>query len=253
MTRKLNLMLHCGSHYADRDELKMVETPKGSRTWQPIPHNVLVDEMLSTVEGAGYQIAEEAHGLGKDGNLYFGMFQVQPGDDGAVLPDDYGLVFGLRNSHDQSFAASVCMGSGVFVCDNLAFSGEVKLARRHTRFIKRDLPNLMGRAIHALGDLRAGQDTRIGQYKEHELRNKDVHDFLIRALDARVLPATSIPKVLKSYRHPEHREFKECGPTAWRLFNSFTENLKNNVQLLPQRTSALHGLMDAEVGLSLAK
>jgi hypothetical protein len=28
----------------------------------------------------------------------------------------------------------------VFVCDNLAFSGEIKIARKHTRFIVRDLP-----------------------------------------------------------------------------------------------------------------
>ena len=63
--------------------------------------------------------------------------------------DDYGLVIGLRNSHDKSFPASIALGSGVFVCDNLAFSAEVTIARRHTRFIERDLPRVVHTAVGA--------------------------------------------------------------------------------------------------------
>jgi hypothetical protein len=33
-------------------------------------------------------------------------------------------VLGLRNSHDKRFPAGLVGGSAVFVCDNLAFSGE---------------------------------------------------------------------------------------------------------------------------------
>jgi hypothetical protein len=36
----------------------------------------------------------------------------------------------------------------------------------------------------------------------------------------------------------------------WTLFNSFTEVLKGNLNELPKRTEALHGLLDSYVGLS---
>ena len=86
--------------------------------------------------------------------------------------DDYALVLGLRNSHDKMFPAGIVAGASVFVCDNLSFSGEVKFARKHTRFINRDLPQIVERAIGKLVDLWHDQDARIGAYKEAEVDDR---------------------------------------------------------------------------------
>jgi hypothetical protein len=48
-------------------------------------------------------------------------------------------------------------------------------------------------------------------------------------------------------RNPRHHEFQSR--TLWTLFNSFTEVLKGNLNELPTRTEALHGLLDSYVGL----
>ena len=61
-------------------------------------------------------------------------------------------MLGLRNSHDKTFPAGIVAGSAVFICDNLAFSGEVKLARKHTTHITRDLPRLVQSAVGQLMD-----------------------------------------------------------------------------------------------------
>ena len=67
---------------------------------------------------------------------------------------------------------------------------------------------------------------------------------------ARVLPVTKLPLALSEWRAPRHAEFRE-GKTAWRFFNSITEAAKGgNIQNLPRRTQALHGLLDAAVGLT---
>ena len=164
----------------------------------------------------------------------------------------HGLVVGLRNSHDKSCPASIALGAAVFCCDNLSFSGEVTLARRHTRYIERDLPRVVTTAIGNLVDMRQKQDRRIAQYKATELIDSQAHDLVVRALGASVVPATQVPKVLAEWRQPRHREFAEDGRTAWRLFNAFTEVLKGrNVAMLPRRTQALHGLLDASCGLPL--
>jgi hypothetical protein len=141
------------------------------------------------------------------------------------------------------------VGASVFVCDNLSFSGEVRLARKHTVHVERDLAQLIERAVGRLGDLRRTQELRFATYKATELTDGAAHDLLVRALDARVLPVTRIPAVLKEWREPRHPEFRQ-GRTAWRLFNAFTEIAKGNLEQLPRRSQALHGLLDSFSGLA---
>jgi hypothetical protein len=72
----------------------------------------------------------------------------------------------------------------VFVCDNLAFSAEIIIARKHTVFIERDLPQLVSAAMGRLGEVRQHQDERIALYKETTLSDTLAHDLMIRAVDA---------------------------------------------------------------------
>lgn len=244
--RTANLCLHTGARKVDRDLLALVPTPARTPTWVPIPHERLLANVAGTLERAHMSVISEAHGLTPDGNRYFGLLQVQSGDN----PSDFGLVVGLRNSHDKRFPAGLVVGAGVFVCDNLSFSGEIKLARKHTVHVERDLPMLVERAVGRLSDLRQKQEHRFQTYKGTELSDTTAHDLIIRALDARVIPTTKVPEVLREWREPRHTEFRDSW-TAWRLFQAFTESLKGNLAHLPKRSQALHGLMDVACGLMI--
>jgi len=183
----------------------------------------------------------EAHALWGDGQRYFGLLEVCNGHPQG----DHSLVIGVRNSHDQTFPASIALGSAVFVCDNLSISGEVTNARRHTRFIERDLPRVVHTAVGRLTELRHQQDKRISVYKSTEIDARSAHDLIVRAVDASVLPVTQIPSVLSEWRAPSHPDFAANGRTAWRLFNAFTAAWKGrNLTALPRRSQALHGLLD---------
>ncbi len=241
--KPLNLILHCGDKSVDRECLQALPTPSATESWQPIPHYDLLNSVGETLSRSGMHIVTEAHGLSKEGDRYFGMLQVMNGQN----PDDYAMIVGVRNSHDKSFPAALALGAGVFVCDNLSFSGEVKLARKHTRHIMRDLPGLVERGVGLLGDHRRHQDERIAAYKCHALTDGQAHDVLINALDARVITPRAIPDVLKEWRSPAHDEFSPR--TVWSLFNAFTETFKGSaVRSLPQ-TQKMHGLMDSTCGL----
>lgn len=244
---KANLYLHCGANHVERGQLALVATPQRTATWVPIPHDRLLAQVLGTLERGGLHVVSEAHGLTRDGQRYFGLLQVANGHN----PDDFGLVVGLRNSHDKRFPAGLVVGASVFVCDNLSFSGEVKLARKHTAHVERDLPQLVGRAVGRLTDLRGRQEQRFAAYKQQEIGDREAHDLIVRGLDARVVPVTRVPDVLAEWRQPRHPEFRD-GKTGWRLFNAFTEALKGNLEALPRRTQALHGLMDPACGLVAA-
>ena len=252
------LMLHTGANTVTRENVEAVITPKATDTWYPIAHAALLTQVAGALEASGLEIGDEAHALGGDGNRYFGLLGVRPGNDGGALMGDvkgaadFGLVVGVRNSHDKSFPAGLVLGANVFVCDNLSFYGEVKLSRKHTVNIMRDLPGLVQRAVGILGGLRRTQEERFGAYKQFELTDTQAHDTVINALDAGILPVTLIPKALQEWRAPRHEEFRQGGKTAWRMFNGITEVLKGSLAALPARTQKLHGLLDSVVGLAAA-
>jgi hypothetical protein len=141
-------------------------------------------------------------------------------------------------------------GASIFVCDNLSFSGEVRLTRKHTVHLQRDLAPLVAGGVGKLMQLWNHQSERIDAYKNHRMRDKSAHDLVIRAVDLGACTNRMIPAVIKEWREPSHPEFGDR--TAWSLFNAFTEILKGNLPELPKRTEALHGLFDAQVGLAQA-
>ena len=241
--KSCNLILHCGAEAVERDALRAVRTPVATSTWQPVPHLRLVEQVEHALAASRLTVVNQAHALSHGGDRYFGLLQIQNGSENP----DYAWVLGLRNSHDKRFPAGVCAGASVFVCDNLGFSGEVQLARKHTVYIERDLPQLTERAIGQLVERWHSMDTRIARYQAVALNDAAVHDILIRSVDVGVCAVSTLPKVLSEWRAPAHPEFKPRN--TWSLFNAFTEALKGNLPLLPKRTQALHGLMDAHVGL----
>jgi hypothetical protein len=94
--------------------------------------------------------------------------------------------------------------------------------------------------------MRLRQSQRIEAYKQKRIKGSTAHDLMVRAVDSRVIPVTQLPLVLSEWREPSHDEFKEDGRSLWRLYNAFTESFKTrSLEMLPRRSQALHGLMDA--------
>jgi len=238
-----NLLLHCGAQAVPRDVVASVQTPQPTASWHPIPHEDLIRQVEKTLQANRLKVGTCAHSLSHDNARYFGLMEIMGRNQ------DYCWVLGLRNSHDKTFPAGLVAGSAVFICDNLAFSGEVKLARKHTRFITRDLPMLVEQGIGRLMDKWHDQTVRINAYQEKRLIHTTAHDLIIRATDVGVCSNRQIPAVLKEWREPRHEAFKPRN--VWSLFNAFTEILKDgSLSELSKRTEVLHGLLDSHVGLA---
>lgn len=239
-----NLILHAGANEATEADVLAVPTPEPSGDWYPIPHADMVHAVERAAEASGWVIDRREYGLFRDGLRMFGLMLLHPTQvEIAEQQKDYRLALGVRNSHDKTMSAGLVVGSHVFVCDNLAFSGEVKLLRKHTRFIARDLDRLVMQAMGRVGDSEKKQQRRIEAYKGTDLSDMQVHDLLVRSVDAKIIPNADLPKVLGEYRKPQHEEFE--ARTAWSLFNAYTEVMKGvNPLALPNRTQRLHGMLD---------
>lgn len=240
-----SLMIHRGGQHVAREQLRHAGTPAATATWQPIPHHTLLDEVEAALTRNELRITDQQHALAHDGLRYFGLLQIANGQN----PSDHAWILGLRNSHDQTFPAGLVVGSRVLVCDNLAFSGEIVIARRHTRWILRDLPGLVMSGVGQLTDRWHSQEDRFACYRSHRLKDATAHDLVIRTLDVQAITTHQVKEVLREWRQPIYPEFRDR--TLWSLFNAFTHVLgKGSVWALSRRSQVLHGVFDAQCGLT---
>jgi hypothetical protein len=239
------MLLHCDAELVSRRQLYDVPTPTNTKTWYPLPHGRVFGEVYDQLRVCGFVVTEEAHALSHDGQRYFGVLNITLPGRGIF---EWSWAVGIRNSHDKTFPAGLVAGTKTTVCDNLAFSGEVQIARKHTRFAERDLRHLTARAVGELGGKLQSLDHRILRYNETRIDDQRAHDIVIRALDAGAITTTQVPDVLHEWREPSHPEF--LPRTAWSLFNAVTEVHKQvNLHTACRRGEALYGLFDAETGV----
>jgi len=245
--QKTNNLRICGGEHkvVEIDQVKAVQTPpiefrkelnkNGERSvsYQPISHSLLIDKTRNHLDQAGFTIEAECHNLARNNQRYFGLFQVSHPKREA---SERGTIVGLRNAHDKCFPAGLCAGDAPFVCDNLIFTNEVKLARRHTKNILNELDHVIARTLGKLFNFWVAQDSRIDAYKEHDLKNAQVNDLVIRACKAGALPKSKIIDVVDQWEKSDHPEFWDRNVNS--LYNAFTEVYKGNLTALPQRSEA---------------
>lgn len=244
-----SLVTHCGGRKVELQQVIDCPTPVGTSTHKPIPHSLLREKVIEALGRQGFGVVGEEWAL-RDAKMdkvmipgaqMFGLLRLQCQHEHG----DYQLVAGLRNSHDKTMASALALGSRVFVCDNLAFSGEVTFERKHTALILADLPRRIDMAISKVHAMREMQDQRIAKYKGREFTDEQAALAIMKAAtgDEAIISQTKIVKVWKEWLEPRHEAFKPR--TAWSLFNSVTEVAKEyQVQEVVGRTQRLFALMD---------
>lgn len=243
------LMLHAGATAISRDGLANLPLPKvlGSRH-NPLPFSVDVGLVEKELNSHGLHIEDETYGVlyTKEGDpaRYFGVLEL------AHEALDHALVVGLRGSYDQSISRGLAVGSRVFVCDNLAFSGEVTIMTKQTTNIESRLPKLIASAVQQVPQLAKLQAIRFDKYRATRLPEMVGESALIELVRREVLNANSIHRAITEWDHPSHDEHAENGYSVWRLMNAVTEAIKaknpEKPNILPvwDRTIVMTRLLD---------
>lgn len=264
---KINLSICGGEHDATTlTHVKSVLTPEttyreklsktGNRivSHQPIPHGGMIDLFRQELNRRQFHVQNECHNLAKDGARYFGLFQVTHGLRKAET--ERSTIIGLRNAHDKAFSAGICAGDAPFVCDNLIFSNEIVVGRKHTGEIDHLLKEISGKITLALGKLFtmwSTQDNRVNAYKDKEITNAEANDLIIKAYQAKAINLQRIPDVLNQWESSDHPDFWDRNVNS--LYNAFTEVYKGNLFLnsspstLMNRSHGLHSVLDPFVGI----
>ncbi len=259
----MSFITHCGSRRVSESVLRKMGTAEGTETHRPISHWDAFNRTANGLRAAGWEVTSAKHAVNSRNDFsglwdqYFGLMELKKiqGHDGAAsdLGQEAGMVAGVRNAHDKRFPYGFVFGAKVFVCDNLAFHGEVTETRRHTKNIDEDLDGVIHRGIRMLNEGRSVIADRHKTYQTTQMSEAQAHDIVVRSWrDANVIPKTVADSVLDEFYAPSHEKHKEYDAafpglrSMWRLYNAFTESLKDrgSMSTLSERTMRLHTLLD---------
>jgi len=229
-----NLNLHAGGDLQTRDQLAtlLYPEPQGSRhVIRPFLEDILL--LDSALDEYGYRITDEAIGVKfnaeNQASQFFGALEVRPKAlEGEYIPaDGKSLVVGIRGSSDQSLTRGIVAGSNVFVCSNLAFSGELtNVSTKQTLNINDRIEGLVREAISKLPQEAALEDKRFDAYKNYALSLQNGDALLIDLVRQNILNVSDLQLAIKEWTEPRYEEHLVHGRSIYTLFNAVTEAFK---------------------------
>lgn len=199
---------------------------------EPIPHWLLATALKIEAQERGYGVRREQYALGMEGSALFGVIDLMP--PGVVAMEERGLSLGFRNSVNSTLAIKVVAGTTVFVCDNLALSGDmIAVQRRNTRGL--DVEQAIKEGFDKFLAHASTLDRQIARMQATAITDMVAKAKVFDAFAQRVVPVHLFDDVEAAYFKPTEA-MKDCQPrTEWGLHNAFTRALK---KLGPSRAFA---------------
>ncbi|HWH56506.1 MAG TPA: DUF932 domain-containing protein [Terriglobales bacterium] len=202
-----------------RTELEQIPVPDATPTHKPIPHHTIVEALVETLSFRHIGVVNEEYAVSNDGMKMFGVLDLETQMDGCRFS------IGIRNSHDKSLRLGMTAGIRVFVCSNMAFSGEfTPVLAKHSKSF-----NLIDTL--AVGVDRIQRNFEPMQRQVEGWRQTQITDerakliFYSAFIDGKLeAPRSLLPEVHRLYFEPEYPEFSQR--TLWSLSNAFTSAFK---------------------------
>jgi hypothetical protein len=212
------LMAHAGANKVTRLDLSTIETPDATDTFQPIAHSRLVDQLEEALAFRHISITRDEYAVSKDGMKLFGLLELNS------EYEDVRFAIGLRNANDKSMRLGMVAGYRVFVCDNMALSGDFKpLLAKHSKNF--DLVESISMGVDRIQ--RGWQPLReaIDFKRQYPLTDQEAQSMIYRAFMSERFPVKLLKAVHQEYFvHPSYEAFH--GRNVWSLENAFTSAFK---------------------------
>jgi hypothetical protein len=220
------LLVHKGGHIVTRDDLALVPVPEATESYLPVPHNHLADTLSAIGRDIlkGFDFHKEQYALARDGSQMFGVHVFKSAHA------ELGLSIGFRNSYDKSMAIGIAIGAEVFVCDNLALTGDITIMKKHTLNVWQGLEDA---AISTLYRSQKNFEKIIGDseiLKGRPLDDTEAFKLIGLMFGHGILTPRQLPVVKNEWLKPAHEDFRPRN--MWSFYNACTGALKGCPPLL---------------------
>lgn len=236
------LLAHCGSSKITREELKVIPTPHGSPTHQPVPHHEIVGALAETLSFRQISVVREEYAVSSDGMKVFGVLDLETTFDGCRFS------IGIRNSNDKSMRLALTVGYRVLVCDNMAFHGDfTPVLAKHSKHL--NLVDIISVGVDRMQRNFEPMRKQVEAWKGTRLADENAKLVIYKAF---VEGELDVPKHLARrvhdlYFNPYVEEF--APRTTWSLSNAFTSAFKE-LDPIPQfkATAKLASFLELATG-----
>ncbi len=209
-------------------------------------------DIKEAFDKSGVEISAEEYVVSNDNNRFFGTMAIKPLQGEFISATDWELLMGVRGAHDQRISRGLALGSNVFVCSNLIFSGSLGTFKtKQTTYLSSRLPALIHDAVQRIPELAHKQEVKYDRFKEFEMKPRWGDAALVEVHRRGGLSSVQLGVAIKewdepSYDHGDH--------TAWRLMNACTESLKPrganaNHHIIADRGQIIDGFISEVAGI----
>src|SRR5438093_4281174 len=213
------LLAHWGSSKITREELKVIPTPPGSPTHQPVPHYEIVGALVETLSFRQISVVREEYAVSGEGMKMFGVLDLETTFDGCRFS------VGVRNSNDKSMRLALTVGYRVLVCDNMAFHGDsTPVLDKHPKHLS--VVDILSVGVDRMQRSFEPMRRQVEAWRASQLSDEAAKLVIYRAF---IEGELEVPKHLARVVH--HRyfdpQYEEFAPrTMWSLSNAFTSAFK---------------------------
>jgi hypothetical protein len=227
---------HRKSQLVTYNQLAMLPAPQAlGRNHKPVPHHQLVDAIRLEVDRRGLCIDREQFALGRHGSALFGVIDLTPvSRNGATSwqsDPQRSTALGFRNATDQSLSIRGVAGSHVFICDNMAMSGDTfAFQRKNSRYL--DLAYAIAMGFDRFVTQAQQFNVEVARMQARELTDMAAKAIMFDVFSAGIAPLHLFDDVDRNYFKPE-AGWTDCEPrTLWGVHGAFTRAFR---ELSPQR------------------
>jgi hypothetical protein len=202
-----------------RAELSQIPVPEATATHKPVPHHNIVESLVETLSFRHIGVVDEEYAVSNDGMKMFGVLDLETQMEGCRFS------IGIRNSHDKSLRLGLTVGIRVFVCSNMAFSGDfTPVLAKHSKSF--NLIDTLAVGVDRIQRNFEPMQRQVESWRQNQLTDSQAKLIFYSAfvdgnLDA---PRSLLPEVHRLYFEPEYPEFS--ARTMWSLSNAFTSAFK---------------------------
>jgi len=219
--------------------VRAVKEPEFTETWRPYSHGKVLDCLGKAVQDHGLVVTDRDYSLAADGDNLFGTW----GLDGGT--DKIGWQIGFRNSIRKTFALGITAGTKVFVCSNMAFSGEFLEFRRHTAHLdEAEIHEVAHRAVGQLISKIQYQVDWLDELNQFPLESEAFKVLTYDAMDRGVFSPGKFPQFLAC--HDEELKVAQTeAPTLYTWHGAATRLMREtSLWQIARQTDTLHGVAD---------
>ena len=209
-------------HRVAKAELDLIPIPQETDTYKPISHYQLTDLILTVSQDVlkDYVLVGENYGLARKGNQLFACLSFKGESSEMALSVAY------RNSYDKSMTFGMAFGAQVYICENLALTGDIVVMKKHTKTVWETLEDTVIANIFKAQKHYQKVIVDSEGLKARCLENKQAFQLMGLLFGNEIVSPRQITVLRDQWLRPAYSDFQPRN--AWSFLNSTSEALKSS-------------------------